>query len=49
MKHTIEHELEENNLGLNFEEKTFSWKVILHEVSDTDDDDDDCSSSPSDK
>jgi protein SHQ1 len=42
MKHTIEHELDENNLGLNFEEKTFSWKINLHEISDSDDDD--CSS-----
>ncbi len=39
MKHTIEYELDENNLGLNFEEKTFSWKISLHEASDTDDDD----------
>ncbi|CAF1095936.1 unnamed protein product [Adineta steineri] len=40
MKHTIEYELDENNLELNFEEKHFSWKVTLHEISDTDDDDD---------
>ena len=42
MKHTIEYDLEENNLGLNFQEKTFSWKINLHEISDTDDE---CSSS----
>jgi len=39
MKHTIEYELDENNLGLNFEEKNFSWKINLHEASETDDDD----------
>ncbi len=37
MKHVIEDELEENHLGLNFEEKNFSWKINLHETSDTDD------------
>ncbi|CAF1201787.1 unnamed protein product [Rotaria sp. Silwood1] len=39
MKHTIEYELDENNLELNFEEKNFSWKINLYEASDTDDDD----------
>jgi protein SHQ1 len=44
MKHMIKNEFDETNLGLNFEEKTFSWKISLHEASGTDDDDD-CSSS----
>ncbi|CAF2136816.1 unnamed protein product [Rotaria magnacalcarata] len=39
MKHTIDYELDENDLGLDFEEKRFSWKVNLCEASDTDDDD----------
>jgi protein SHQ1 len=47
MKHTIKYELDENNLGLNFQEKTFSWKISLHEASDTDDDDKQSSSSSS--
>ena len=37
MQHTIESELDEHQLGLNLEGKTFSWKVTLHEASDTDD------------
>lgn len=33
----------EEDLGLNFEEKIFSWKISLHEEDETDSDD--CSSS----
>ncbi|UJR32681.1 hypothetical protein I4U23_020141 [Adineta vaga] len=46
MKHTIEYELDENNLELDFERETFAWKVTLHETSDSDDvssdDDENC-------
>ncbi len=48
MKHTVEDELDESSLGLNFAEKSFSWKISWHEASDTDDDDQ-CSSSSSSK
>lgn len=41
MKHSIEYELDDDRLGLKFEEKSFAWKIHLHETSDTDD----CSSS----
>lgn len=37
IKHTIEYELHEEDLGLNFGEKIFSWKIHLYEISDTDD------------
>lgn len=47
MKLMIKDELDENNLELNFQEKCFSWKINLHDASDTDDDDDDDKSSSS--
>ncbi|CAF1105862.1 unnamed protein product [Adineta ricciae] len=37
MKHTIESNLDEDDLGFDFDKQTFAWKVILHESSDSDD------------
>lgn len=47
MKHTIDYELDENKLGIDFEQKSFAWKVNLCEASDNDDDD--CVSSSEDE
>ena len=41
MKCTIEHELNENNLGLDVEETKLNWKINLYDAHDSDDDDDD--------
>lgn len=40
MKHTVKADLDEAQLGLDLDRPAPAWKVVLHEVSDSDDDDD---------